>query len=258
MYQKSILKRGEILAVLSLMLILNITGCSNEKADKASETSSVSVETLTEINTETESVSPSEMAETSVERHSIEDENILKVLENKEKYFNTELQEYCYLKNYSSGNYMYMDNDGKYKYWEESWSENFKIDCWCEVDMDSDGNKEIVLITSKERVLVLHSEDDIVYCYAFPVRGMKCIKTDGSFESSGSAVITYVGKIKFVDGECIYDEMCAMDIDELDDEKIVYRVNKKDADREAFETFKKEQDKKEEVLWIDGYPSVNN
>jgi hypothetical protein len=145
------------------------------------------------------------------------------------------------------------DNEaGKYTYYEDSSSEDLKIDYWCEVDMDSDGNKEVILQTDYGNVLVLHSNDDTVYCYAFSFRGMNSIKTDGSFAKSGSAANTYIGKLKFVDGECFYDEICA--IDELDANKLIYRINKKDTSRKKVISFLKKQEKKEQVLWIKGNP----
>lgn len=83
--------------------------------------------------------------------------------------------------------------------------------------MDSDGNKEVLLELNSSNILVLHNEGNVIYGYAFPYRGMNSIKEDGSFQGSGSAADTYIGKLKFVDGECFYDEICA--IDELDTKK---------------------------------------
>lgn len=256
MYQKTTLKNRKIWSVLCLIFILNIAGCSGQKADIKPETSSISAETVSENEIETESVSASEETETSAKKIDIEDKNILKVLRNKKKYFNTEFQEYRYLKEYSSGNYMRDNDEGKYEYIGSDVHYDLKVDDWCEVDMDSDGNKEVVLETRHERVLVLHSENDIVYCYAFPFRGMKGIKTDGSFAGSGSAADTYIGKLRFVDGECYYDEMCVCD--ELDDNNPIYRINKKNVSRKEVKAFLQKQDNKEDVLWVKGYPAVDN
>lgn len=251
MYQKRSLNSRKFWSVLCLIFILNIVGCSSEKMNTVSEVSSVSSEEVSETNNQTETVSISEVSETNVEKYNIEDKNILKVLINEKKYFNTEFQEYRYLKDYSSDNYMYHDDEGKYEYSESEndISYDVKVDDWCEVDMDSDGNKEVVLETRHERVLVLHSEDDIVYCYAFVYRGLKSIKTDGSFAGSGSAANTYIGKLRFVDGECYYDEMCAYDLGNKE-----YRINKKNVSREEAKAFLEKQDNKEDVLWIKGSP----
>jgi hypothetical protein len=71
---------------------------------------------------------------------------------------------------------------------------------------------------------------------------MKSIKADGCFEKSGSAANTYIGKLRFVDEECFYDEICA--IDELDAKKTIYRINKKDTSREKVISFLKKQEKR--------------
>ena len=252
MYQKSVLNSRKILFVLCLIFTLNIAGCTNEKADIVSGTSSFSDDLGTKVNAETELVANGVAIETNAEKRIIENKNILKVLKNKKKYFNTEFKEYRYLKDYSSSNYMNNNGEGKYVYNEDSGSADFKIDYWCEVDMDSDGNKEVILQTDYGNVLILHSEDNIVYCYAFPFRGMKNIKTDGSFESSGSAANTYIGKLRFVDGECYYEEICADD--ELEKDNPIYRINKKHTSREEVKSFIKQQEKKEDDLVEKGYP----
>ena len=126
--------------------------------------------------------------------------------------------------------------------------ENLKMEQWCEVDIDSNGNKEVLIELSNGNILVLHSDDDRIYSYVFPFRGMKEIKLDGSFESSGSAANTYIGKVKFVNGECFYDEICA--IDETDEKKPIYRIDKKDTNREKVESYLNQQKEKEAVLWI--------
>ncbi|CDB14005.1 putative uncharacterized protein [Eubacterium sp. CAG:192] len=63
------------------------------------------------------------------------------------------------------------------------------IQSWCQVDMEADGEQEVVLQTDSGNELVLTYKDGKVYSYAFPFRGMKNIKTDGTFES-------YKGDIK--------------------------------------------------------------
>ena len=63
------------------------------------------------------------------------------------------------------------------------------IQSWCQVDMDADGQQEVDLQTDTGNALVLPYKDGKVYSYAFPFRGMKNIKTDGTFES-------YKGDIK--------------------------------------------------------------
>lgn len=195
----------------------------------------------------TSEVKESKNVVTSTNRIMVRNKKIAKVLENKAKYFNTELKEECYIKDYNSANYLRVDENGKYKYPKDGDVEKLEIDTWCQVDMDSDGNEEVLLQTRMEKVLVLTCQNGKVYCYAFPFRGMKNVKEDGSFEGSGSAADIYIGKIKFKKGDCYYDEMCA--VDELDDKKPIYRLNGKNVAPKKAMSFIKKQDKKKAVEW---------
>lgn len=179
----------------------------------------------------------------------IEDKNILKVLKNEKVYYNTEFQKELYLKDYSSRNAVYWQNEkGKCTYSNDSSKGNFEINHWCEVDMDGDGNKEIILELAGEKELVLHSEHDKVYVWAFRFRSMKNIKTDGTFESSGSAADIEIWKLKFADGECYCQEMCIDD--ELEKGKEIYRINAKTSTRRKVKEYLEKQNQKEDVEWV--------
>lgn len=240
MQNKKIFYNGNSLILLCLVCILNIVGCSNEKEVAKLEKITVSSNLATEI---------------CMGNCSINNKKIAKVLENKKKYFDIELQKYMYLRDYASVNYMVHNDDGKYEYVNDGmdWSEKLKIKRWSETDMDSDGNKEVLLELNSSNILVLHDENNVIYGYAFPYRGMNSIKKDGSFQESSSAADTYIGKLKFIDGECFYDEICV--IDELHEKKPIYRLNKKDSNRKVVKSYLKEQEKKENILWVDGNPS---
>jgi len=84
---------------------------------------------------------------------------------------------------------MTVNSKGKYEYQKESNAEKINIQSWCQVDMDADGEQEVVLQTDSGNELVLTYKDGKVYSYAFTFRGMKNIKKDGTFES-------YKGDIK--------------------------------------------------------------
>ena len=234
------MKRIITLATIGVLSI-NLMACGNVK-DKAKGTENTTTTTITKSTKENITFNLTEKSE-----------QILKVLKNEKKYYNAELKRECYIKDYNSDNYMTVNSKGKYEYQKESNAEKINIQSWCQVDMDSDGNKEVVLETKHEIVLVFHSEKDKVYCYAFRYRGMKSIKTDGSFAGSSSAANTYIGKIRFANGECYYDEMCADD--ELDDDNQVYHINKKNVSKEEVKAFLEKQEKKEDVLWMKGYPT---
>lgn len=179
----------------------------------------------------------------------IQDKNILKVLRNEKKYYNTEFQKELYLKDYSSGNTVnWRIEEEKCTYSNDSWKEDFTIACWCEVDMDGDGNKEVILQSDRGTELVLHSAEDIVYAWAFRFRSMKNIKVDGTFESSGGAADTEIWKLQFRDGECYCEEICIND--ELEKGKEIYRINKKTSSKRKVKKYLAQQNQKEEVVWI--------
>ena len=139
----------------------------------------------------------------------------------------------------------------KYKYITDDEQEDVELEIlkWCEVDMDSDGVTELLIKLSTSNILLFHSENNIVYGYAFPYRGMKNTKTDGTFEGSGSAADTYIGKVRFEDNNCFYDEIGAPEL--LDNQKSIYRLDKNNSTKSKFLLFLEEQDKKEDVLWND-------
>ena len=172
---------------------------------------------------------------------------ILNVLKNKKKYYNTELKKECYIKDYNSDNYMTVNSKGKYEYQKESNAEKINIQSWCQVDIDSDGEKEVVLKTGTGNEIVLTYKAGKVYSYAFPFRGTKNIKTDGTFESTGSASDTYIGRLKFDNGECYYSEICAAD--SSNEKSPIYRINNKKTTKEKVDDFLKKQNQKENVVW---------
>lgn len=179
----------------------------------------------------------------------IQDKNILKVLKNEKKYYNTEFKKELYLKDYSSGNTVSWNyGDEKCTYDDDSVKEDFKIAYWCEVDMDGDGNKEIILQSDRGTELVLYSAEDIVYAWAFRFRSMKNIKLDGTFESSGGAADTEIWKLQFRDGECYCEEMCVDD--ELKKGEEIYRLNKKASSKRKVKEYLEQQNQKEEVVWM--------
>lgn len=179
----------------------------------------------------------------------IEDKNILKVLKNEKAYYNTEFQKELYLKDYSSRNAAnWYNEEGKCTYSNDSSEGDFKIEYWCQVDMDGDGNKEVILQSNFETQLVLHSEQNKVYLWAFLFREMKNIKEDGTFESSDNAAVTNVWKLKFVNGECYCQEMCIGD--ELEKGKEIYRINAKTSTRRKVKEYLEKHNQKETVEWV--------
>ncbi len=77
------------------------------------------------------------------------------------------------------------DMGGQKFYWNEFWG--IRADQFMIVDMDNDGEKEVVLYCWPESTMILHYEDGSVYSYRFAFRGMKDIRTNGIYMGSGGA-----------------------------------------------------------------------
>lgn len=232
--RRTIIKRSICFTMLFCLIILSIIGCSNKN-------------TISKF--ENESGSLKNAVETGRTKCEMTNKIIAEVFENKERLYDIESQKYIYLREYISTNYMNCDDNGKYEYYydNKSQDENQKILRWCELDMDSDGEEELLVEYSSSNILVLHNEEGIVYGYAFPFRGMNSIKTDGSFKGSDSVATTYIGKIKFVGRECFYEEICVKD--ELNENQPIYRIEGQSSTKEEANSYIEEQVKKENILW---------
>lgn len=185
----------------------------------------------------------------SKEIESIKDKNILKVLKNEKKYYNTEVSKELYLKDYTSTNTVdWKYGEGKCIYSNDSGGDKLTISRWCEVDMDGDGNQEVILQFEPYGMqLVLHNENDIVYAWAFKFRTMKNIKEDGTFESSDGSFNTEIWKIKFIKEDCYCEEVCIKD--EWNEDKEIYRIQGEKSNRREVEKYLEEQEQKDDVVW---------
>lgn len=228
MKNKIILKT--IIEFAVLLFMINITGCSSN-TENIKQKESVKVEKM------------------DTQKNDINNKIFADIYRNKIKFYDTESKRNIYLKDYSSSNYMIGGKDAKYKYISKEYEqvEDLNIISWCETDMNSDGEEELLIKLSSTNILVLHRDNEVVYGYAFPFRGMNSIKTDGTYQCSGSAANTYIRKLEFNNGECFYNEICA--IDELDGNNPIYRINQKERTKEAVRSYLEQQELKENVLW---------
>ena len=175
--------------------------------------------------------------------------SIADVLLNKSKYFCTEYEEFIYLKDFHSDNRIGFDLDtGYYEYEENEYNTdiNYQFDSFCVVDVDADGCPEVIVQPTHECVFLFRYEDDIVYGYLFTYRGMKCIKNDGTFEGSSSAVTVFTGRLDFTDGKCKDIELSSYDLYD----SVPYRINGESVTEEEVLDYMKKQDEKEAVEWI--------
>ncbi len=114
----------------------------------------------------------------------VQDETLLAVLSS-ETPFVTETGKTVYLKDYS--------------YYEEAGAPKFFADQYTFVDMDQDGQDEMVVKEEQNlnASLVFHKDGDTVYGYLFYVRMLQDLKQDGSFAGSGSAFLRAFSTVTF-------------------------------------------------------------
>ena len=133
------------------------------------------------------------------------------VLLNKQRFYSTDANREYYLNEYDFGNEA---------------GQPYEIERFSAVDMDGDGIVEIVLEISSDtgdRLLLRH-EGGTVYGFAFPLRLMKWLKKDGSFESSESSQHVACLKLEFNAGTYIEEELWYSYGDFYDPSKSVYRI----------------------------------
>lgn len=167
------------------------------------------------------------------------------VIVNKTKYLCTENNQFVYLKDPHSDNYLIINDKGLNEYTNGAYEKvNYVFTHFCVIDIDSDGNPEILLQSEESNIFIFHYEDNVVYCYVFPFKGMENLKKDCSFISSGGAGYQLVEKIIFLKGKCINKELCLFD--GLTD---AYHINGRSVKQVEAEEYIKNQDKKGNAEW---------
>ena len=168
------------------------------------------------------------------------------IVKNNIKFISAEDGKYYYLKNFTSTNFLMLDNDNKNEYTTGCSPDDYTFDKFCLFDIDSDGNPELLLDSPPGFFLLFRYDDGIIHEYTLVLKELQNLKTDTTFVITGGAVTNFVGTIKFSDDKVIYSELCAYD-------KIVneYQINGKDVSEEEAYNFLLNQEKKENVEWYD-------
>ena len=173
------------------------------------------------------------------------------VIQNERQFYCGEDGSLLYLKDFNSSNYLYLTDDAQLIYTKgnEAIGE-YSFDKVCVQDIDNDGLPEILIITEPVGdIFIFHYENDAVYEFTFPYRGMLNLKQDGSFASSGASSNYYIGMLKFDGSTCSYEELCVFD--ETDANNVQFRINGKNSTRSDVEIYINNFDEKEDALWID-------
>ena len=114
------------------------------------------------------------------------------------------------------------------------------------LDMDGNGDVELLIKGWSEDILVLHIENDVVYGYDFTFRGMYNVAEDGSFCWNTNAGNTYgVSKLIFKNKECDIVEIYRVENDNT------YYVNNKEVNKEEFDLFITNRKNVNQITWYD-------
>ncbi len=223
-----------------LYMLIFLLFCFSSCSKTSDENLNQIISSEKETSDENSSQIISSEKETSVDVSAIND-----IIKNKKQFYCTEKSQYIYFKDFNSENYLIINDDGSYEYTTNDSEEiNHSYNRFCVIDLDGDGNKELLLESSTSNILVFHYENDIVYGFVFPYRGMLNIKLDGTFESSGGASFASTRKINFLKEKIYSNELCYFD--ELND---IYKINDKEVSQDKVEMYLKTQDKKKNIGW---------
>ena len=147
--------------------------------------------------------------------------------------------------------------------WENSEVESAEFAQFAIVDLDGDGIQEVIL---KELVngnrygsLILHSfEDGTVHGYSAWFRAFRYVKTNGTFDFSGSAFDGGFGKLEFKKEITEFHDIVQIIAQshlitniETDELRMEYFVNDKEATEEEFYDAWGQYDSMPDVLWYD-------
>ena len=104
------------------------------------------------------------------------------------------------------------------------------------LDMDGDGEEEVLIRGWTDDILVLHEEDGVVYGFDFTFREMYNVKTEGSYCWNANQGKSYgCSKLLFRKGTCFKIELSR--VEHTDNGTDCYFVNGTEVDREAYDSF---------------------
>ncbi len=123
------------------------------------------------------------------------------------------------------------------------------------IDLNNDWASEMVFGLAKgpngenEDVgsLILHSEGDTVYAYILFYREFNHLKSDGTFEFSGSVSNGGIGKLSFTSDTYMVNEIVSRKSE--DNQNLSYYIENQSVSKEEYDTYIAEQDQKSEAAW---------
>ena len=169
---------------------------------------------------------------------------IIDVIQNNKEFICTENTQSIHLNDFHSDNYLIINDNGLNEYTSGNLHVNYVFKRFCVIDIDGDGNTEILLESKSSNILLFRYENGLVYGFVFPYRGMLNLKTDGTVEGSGGAAVQWIGKKSFMKNKCIDKELSL-----FDGLNNIYRIDGKNVKQEDVENFLNIQDKKVNAEW---------
>lgn len=135
-----------------------------------------------------------------------------------------------------------------------------KVKKFAIVDMDGDGEKEIVLWNYTGAIdkgfEILHYQNGKVYGYHFWYRALDSLKEDGTSIASSGAAYTSINKIEFLEKgysiDTLYQSELQIGSDGID--KMQYYANGEICSEEEFNEALSRQNEKADVVWYDLTP----
>ena len=125
--------------------------------------------------------------------------------------------------------------------------ENIVIEKRTFVDLDSDGNNELVALTKSNygAYIILRHENNMVYVYTINIRSLNNLKEDGTFiGNNGSQSYAYM-KLSF--NKNLYETKILAEVNETEN---IYKINEKDVSKQTFLDYENEFNNKKDCKWI--------
>ena len=125
--------------------------------------------------------------------------------------------------------------------------ENIVIEKTTFVDLDSDGNNELVALTKSNygAYIILRHENNMVYVYTISIRSLNNLKEDGTFiGNNGSQSYAYM-KLSF--NKNLYEIKTLAEVNKTEN---VYKINEKDVSEQTFLDYENEFNNKKDCEWI--------
>ena len=125
--------------------------------------------------------------------------------------------------------------------------ENIVIEKTTFVDLDSDGNNELVALTKSNygAYIILRHENNMVYVYTISIRSLNNLKEDGTFIGNNGVQSYAYMKLSF--NKNLYESKILAEVNKTQN---IYKINEKDVSEQTFLDYENEFNNKRDCEWI--------